>query len=63
MHVYTLHDATSKAIMRVSSCMYTVYIQVYNTYMQLYLFTHVASYKIKLRISITTESPNVTSRS
>ena len=25
MHVYTLHDATSKAIMRVSSCMYTVY--------------------------------------
>ena len=40
MHVYTLHDATSKAIMRVSSCMYTVYIQVYNTYMQLLIHSH-----------------------
>ena len=63
MHVYTLHDATSKAIMRVSSCMYTVYIQVHVQYVHAcsYLFTHIASYKIKLRISITTESPNVTS--
>ena len=25
MHVYTLHDVTSKAIIRVSSCMYTLY--------------------------------------
>ena len=40
MHVYTLHDAMSKAIMRVSSCMH-----VYSIYTGVQ-YVHAATYSL-----------------